>query len=91
MDPEIIHIPQLAQMLSRTESSIRSAIRDGAKWLPPYFRQGTRICWRVETVRHFLREYEAGSSPKKKPGRPRREPPTLRPIDQRKNSDGWAR
>jgi hypothetical protein len=35
MDPEIIHIPQLAQMLSRTESSIRSAIRDGAQWLPP--------------------------------------------------------
>jgi len=84
MDPEVIHIPELAQMLSRTESSIRSAIRDGAQWLPPYFRQGTRICWRVETVRQFLREYEEGSLPKKKPGRPRREPPTLRSIDQSK-------
>lgn len=39
MDPEVIRTSQLAQMLIRTESSIRSAIRDGAKWLPPYFRQ----------------------------------------------------
>lgn len=81
MEPEIIHIPQLAQMLSRTESSIRSAIRDGANWLPPYFRQGTRICWRVETVRQFLREYEEGLLPKKKSGRPRREAPRLWPVN----------
>lgn len=84
MDPEVIHIPQLAQMLSRTESSIRSAIRDGAQWLPPYFRQGVRICWRMESVRQFLREYEEGSMPMKKSGRPRREPPRLRSVDQGK-------
>lgn len=47
MEPEIIHIPELAQMLGRSESSIRSARQAGATWLPPFFKQGSRICWRV--------------------------------------------
>ena len=82
IEPEIIHIPQLAVMLGRSESSIRSAIRDGAHWLPPSFKQGVRHCWRVEAVRRFLREYEAGEHRPKRPGRPRRTPPTLHSIRQ---------
>lgn len=82
MQPEIIHIPQLAIMMGRSEASIRSAIRDGASWLPPSFKQGVRHCWRVESVRKWLAEYEAGAHRPKRPGRPRREPPTLHAISQ---------
>ena len=78
MEPEIIHVPQLAQLLGRTESSIRSAIQSRPDWLPPFFKQGTRVCWRLETVREFLREYEAGEHKAPKVGRPRQEPP--RPV-----------
>ncbi|MNJ65474.1 hypothetical protein D3C77_614890 [compost metagenome] len=44
MEQEIIHVPELARMLGRTESSIRSARQDGASWLPPFFKQGKRAC-----------------------------------------------
>lgn len=77
MEREIIHVPELAQMLGRTESAIRTAIRDGAKWLPPGFKQGSRLCWRTESVRQFLREYEAGEHRPARTGRKRRTPPTL--------------
>ncbi|WP_417703275.1 hypothetical protein [Pseudomonas sp.] len=77
MEPEIIHVPELAKLLGRTESSIRSAIQAKASWLPPHFKQGTRICWRLESVRTFLREYEAGEHKAAKLGRPRKEPPRL--------------
>ncbi|WP_275547553.1 hypothetical protein [Pseudomonas sp. Marseille-Q0931] len=71
MDPEIIHVPELAKLLGRTESSIRSAIQSRADWLPPYFKQGSRLCWRLESVRQFLRDYEAGEHRAVKTGRPR--------------------
>jgi hypothetical protein len=71
MEPEIIHIPELAKMLGRTEASIRSARQAGAAWLPPSFMQGTRICWRVCTVRRFLQECEEGLHAPKRPGRKR--------------------
>lgn len=77
MEQEVIHIPELAKMLGRTESSIRSARQDGASWLPPPFKQGKRVCWRVETVRKFLEEYEQGLHVPAKPGRKRNAPPTL--------------
>lgn len=77
MEQEIIHVPQLAKMLGRSESSIRSAIQAGAYWLPPSFKQGTRICWRVSTVRNFLKEYEEGKHTPARPGRKRQTPPTL--------------
>ncbi len=77
MEREIIHVPELAQMLGRTESAIRTAIRDGAKWLPPGFKQGSRLCWRTESVRRFLREYEEGEHRPVRTGRKRRQPPTL--------------
>lgn len=44
MEPEVIHVPELAKMLGRSESSIRSALQAGAYWLPPFFKQGIRIC-----------------------------------------------
>ena len=80
MEPEVIHIPELAKMLGRTESSIRSARQDGASWLPPFFTQGKRLCWRVATVRKFLEEYEQGLHVPAKPGRKRNAPPTLASI-----------
>ncbi len=77
MEPEVIHVPELAKMLGRSESSIRSALQAGAYWLPPFFKQGSRICWRVSTVRRFLLECEEGKHMPKRPGRKRQTPPTL--------------
>lgn len=34
MEPEIIHIPELARLLGRSESAIRSAMQVQAAWLP---------------------------------------------------------
>lgn len=80
MEPEIVHIPELAKMLGRTESSIRSARQDGACWLPPCFKQGKRVCWRVATVRKFLEEYEQGIHKPAKAGRKRKAPMTLTSV-----------
>lgn len=77
MDPEIIHIPELATLLGRSEPSIRSAMQSGAAWLPPFFKQGKRICWRLESVREFLKEWEQSGGQQLKPGRKRKLPPTL--------------
>lgn len=77
MDPEIIHIPELAKLLGRSEPSIRSAMQSRAAWLPPFFKQGKRICWRLETVRGFLKEWEQTGGQQLKPGRKRKPPPTL--------------
>jgi predicted DNA-binding transcriptional regulator AlpA len=80
MEPEIIHIPELAKLLGRTEPSIRSALQAGAYWLPPFFKQGSRICWRVSSVRKFLQECEAGKHVPARPGRKRQPPPTLSSV-----------
>ena len=80
MEPEIIHIPELAKMLGRSESAIRSARQVGATWLPPFFKQGARVCWRVSTVRTFLQEFEQGLHTPAKPGRKRQPPPTLASV-----------
>jgi len=80
MEQEIIHIPELARMLGRSESSIRSAIRDGAYWLPPSFKQGVRHCWRTTSVRRFLAECEQGKHKPAKCGRKRQDPPKLRQV-----------
>jgi hypothetical protein len=77
MEPEILHVPELARMLGRSEAAIRSAVQVMPDWLPPFFKQGARICWRLESVRKFLREYEAGEHKPAKVGRPRKEPPRL--------------
>ena len=78
MEQEIIHIPELAIMLGRTESSIRSARQIDANWLPPSFKQGGRVCWRVSTVRQFLQEWEQGLHVPATPGRKRKSPPSLK-------------
>lgn len=80
IEPEIIHVPELAKLLGRSESAIRSAVQTRPDWLPPYFKQGSRVCWRLESVRKFLREYEAGEHKAPKIGRPRQTPPTLRKV-----------
>lgn len=80
MEQEIIHIPELARLLGRSESSIRSARQAGAYWLPPFFKQGSRICWRVSTVRRFLQECEEGRHSPARPGRKRQAPPTLASV-----------
>ncbi|MFA0929821.1 hypothetical protein RA263_22930 [Pseudomonas syringae pv. tagetis] len=81
MEPEIIHIPELAKLLGRTESSIRSARQAGAPWLPPSFKQGSRICWRVNTVRQFLQEFENGLHTPARPGRKRQAPSKLPGVE----------
>lgn len=80
MEQEVIHIPELAKMLGRSESSIRSARQIGANWLPPFFKQGSRVCWRVSTVRKFLEEYEQGLHVPARAGRKRHTPPTLASV-----------
>ena len=80
MEQEVIHVPELAKMLGRTESSIRRARQDGDSWLPPFFKQVKRVCWRVATVRKFLEEYEQGLHVPAKPGRKRNAPPTLASV-----------
>ncbi|WP_332880371.1 hypothetical protein [Pseudomonas putida] len=80
MEPEIIHVPELAILLCRSESAIRSAMQAGAAWLPPSFKQGRRICWRVATVRQFLEECESGLHAPAKPGRKRQPPPALSSV-----------
>lgn len=77
MEPEVLHIPDLARMLGRSESAIRSALQVKAPWLPPPFKQGSRICWRVASVRKFLDDWEAQSGARAKPGRKRRPAPRL--------------
>ncbi|MGA9660142.1 MAG: hypothetical protein WBQ92_00485 [Pseudomonas alloputida] len=80
MEPEIIHIPELAKLLGRSEQSIRSAMQSRAAWLPPFFKQGKRICWRIETVRKFLSDWEQGGFQQAKPGRKRKQPTTLTSV-----------
>ena len=80
MDPEMIHIPEMAMLFGRSESAIRSALQAQAAWVPPPFKQGHRICWRLETVRDFLKEWEQTGGQKSKPGRKRKSPPTLTSV-----------
>ncbi|ARA80212.1 helix-turn-helix transcriptional regulator [Pseudomonas ficuserectae] len=80
MEPEIIHIPELAKMLGRTEASIREGIRRGVEWLPKSFKMGGRHCWLKDDVRKFLREFRDGEHAAPKTGRKRRPPPTLRGV-----------
>lgn len=57
-DQAVLYVQDLARILGRTESAIRTAVsRGGADWLPP--RLATRrISWRRETVDAFLRSLE---------------------------------
>ncbi len=74
MEPEIIGIPELARLMGRSESSIRTAVGRLPDWLPKPMKQGRRVCWRLESARQFIREFEAGEHRKAKVGRPRQSP-----------------
>lgn len=77
MEPEILHIPELAKLMGRTEAAIRSAVQTRPDWLPPPFKQGARLCWRLASVRRYIEQYESGEHRPVKAGRPRKQPPTL--------------
>lgn len=53
---DVLYVPQLARKLGKTDAAIRQAVNRGAEWLPPSFRLGSRIAWRVEDVDRFLEE-----------------------------------
>jgi hypothetical protein len=74
MEPEIIGIPEMALLMRRTESSIRTAVARLPEWLPKPIKQGRRVCWRLETARQYIREFEEGQHRKPKVGRPRQLP-----------------
>ena len=74
MEPEIIGIPEMALLMGRSESSIRTAVGRLPEWLPKPMKQGNRVCWRLESARQFIREYETGQHRKPKVGRPRQLP-----------------
>lgn len=77
-ETEVLTVEGLAKLLGRTEASIREGIRRGVPWLPKSFKMGNRHCWLKEDVRKFLREFRDGEHQKSKPGRKRKEPPSLR-------------
>lgn len=50
----VLYVPDMAKMLGRTESAIRTAVNRGAEWLPVPFPMGRRLAWRREDVSAFL-------------------------------------
>lgn len=79
---EIVYLPDIAKMLGRSESSIRSGIQGGAAWIPKSFKMGNRICWLKSDVMQFLVDCRDGNiqTKPKRPGRKRLVPPTLKSI-----------
>jgi hypothetical protein len=71
----VLHIPDLAKLLSRSESSIRSGIQCAADWLAKGFRMGNRHCWLQKDVREFMARVGASQKAKPKRGPKRRPPP----------------
>lgn len=79
-ETEVVKVAGIAQMLGRTEASIREGIRRGVNWLPASFKMGRDHCWLKDDVRKFLREFRDGEHEKVKVGRKRKTPPTLREV-----------
>lgn len=79
---EILYTPDLAKMLGRSESSIRSGLQTRAVWLPKSFKMGSRICWLKSDVMQFIIDCRDGKIQIKpsKVGRKRQAPPTLSSI-----------
>lgn len=68
-DQAVLYVHDLAKLLGRTESSIRSAVgRGGADWLPPRLNV-RRLSWRRETVEQFLKGLEQKPAAKSRGGK----------------------
>ena len=82
VESEVIYIPDLARILGRSESSIRSGLQIRASWIPKSFKMGSRICWLKSDVLQFLQDQRDGKieTTPKRVGRKRQTPPTLRDI-----------
>lgn len=74
IEKEILHIPEMAVLMGRSESAIRNATQQLPDWLPPFFKQGRRICWRLSTARQYIADFEQGAHRAPKRGRPRAVP-----------------
>lgn len=65
---DVLHVPELARKLGRTEASIRSSVNRGSDDLPPRL-QGRRLAWRTATVDAWLAAREQKPAPKKAGGK----------------------
>lgn len=76
IEPEVIGIPEMALLMCRTESAIRTAVCriDKNPWLPPPFKQNSRIRWNLKEAHAYIQEYKEGQHRKPKVGRPRQLP-----------------
>lgn len=66
-DTDVLHVPELARKLGRTEASIRSSVNRGGEDLPPRLMIGRRLAWRAVTVEQWLAARE--QKPARKAGR----------------------
>ena len=64
-DTQVLHVPELAKLLGRTEAAIRASVNRDSADIPPRLLIGRRICWRRETVDAWLREREQPAKPAK--------------------------
>lgn len=53
---DVLYVPELALKLGKTEAAIRQGLSRGADWIPPAFKMGSRIAWRLEDVDRFIEE-----------------------------------
>lgn len=75
---QILGARELAKLLGTTPTAIYLSVhrRDGI--IPPFFHRGSRVCWRMSTIRRWLGEKEKeeqalGFFPKpSRRGRPRK-------------------
>jgi hypothetical protein len=76
IEPEVIGIPEMALLMCRTESSIRTAVcrPDKNPWLPKPYKEGRRLCWNLKEARAYIQEFKEGAHRKPKVGRPRQLP-----------------
>lgn len=76
-ETEVLTVEGLAKLLGRTEASIREGIRRGVPWLPKSFKMGNRHCWLKADVHSFIRKLRDEAPQRMKPGRKRKDPPSL--------------
>lgn len=52
---EVLYVADVARFFGKPESSIRTAMRTAAEWLPPSFKIGSEYVWLREDMLPFLR------------------------------------